>query len=155
MPSQRSHLNTLGSEDELGHHGRDVGLVKHGVSDALQQGLHGSHAVHEKTSAQAAVVEPQEDEPRAHLAHTGRMIQDQNIHGNTTEAYSILSRRIDVEGKDSCVLIPLPLLYNTNGDYLQFHCWCFHSNIAFKQLKGTMFSERNTLLNGRNCVLKC
>lgn len=84
MLSQRSHLNALGSEDELGHHRRDVGLVKHGVGDALQQRLHGSHAVQENTSAQVAVVKQQEDQPRAHLARTGRMTRDQNIHTNTT-----------------------------------------------------------------------
>lgn len=61
MLSQRSYLDTLGSEDELGHHWRDVGLVKHGVSDTLQQRLHGSHAVREETSAQVAVVKQQED----------------------------------------------------------------------------------------------
>lgn len=123
MPSRRTHLNTLGYEDELGHRGQDAGLVKHGVSDALQQGLHGSHAVHEKTSAQVAVVKEQEDEPRTHLARTGRMIQDKNIHRNTTETYSVLDRRIFMLirhgwlAQDSCVFIPLPVPDNTNG-----HC---------------------------------
>lgn len=69
MPSQRGHLNALGSEDELWHHRRDVGLVKHGVSDALQQRLHGGHAVRQKTPAQVAVVKQQEDEPWTHLWH--------------------------------------------------------------------------------------
>lgn len=64
------HLDTLGSEDEFGHHGQHVGLIKHGVSDALQERLHGSDAVHEKPSAQESVVKQQEDKPWTHLAHT-------------------------------------------------------------------------------------
>lgn len=64
------HLDTLGSEDKFGHHGQDVGLIKHGVSDTLQERLHGSDAVHEKPSAQESVVKQQEDKPWTHLAHT-------------------------------------------------------------------------------------
>lgn len=64
------HLDTLGSEDEFGHHGQHVGLIKHGVSNTLQERLHGSDAVHEKPSAQESVVKQQEDKPGTHLAHT-------------------------------------------------------------------------------------
>lgn len=70
--STGTYLNTLGFEDEFGHHGQDVGLIKHGVSDTLQERLHGCHTVHEKTSAQETVVEQQKDESRTHLGHAGR-----------------------------------------------------------------------------------
>lgn len=65
-----AHLNALCSEDELRHQWWDIRLIEHGVRDALQQRLHGGHAVHDYTSAQAAVVEPQKHDAWTHLRHT-------------------------------------------------------------------------------------
>lgn len=62
-----AHLDALHLEDEVGNHLRDVGLVEHGVSDALQQRLHRGHAVHHDTAAQEAVVELQVDQTWTHL----------------------------------------------------------------------------------------
>lgn len=67
--STGTYLNALGFEDEFGHRGQDVGLIKHGVSDTLQERLHGCHTVHEKTSAQVTVVKQQKDESRTHLGY--------------------------------------------------------------------------------------
>lgn len=63
------HLNALCSEDEFGHHRWDVGLIKHDVSDTLQQRLDRSHAVYEHTLAQETVVKPQIYQSWAHLKH--------------------------------------------------------------------------------------
>lgn len=63
------HLNALYSEDEFGHHRWDVRLIKHGVSDALQQRLHWSHTVHHNTSAQETVVKQQKHQSWTHLKH--------------------------------------------------------------------------------------
>lgn len=63
------HLNALCSEDEFGHQRWNVRLIKHDVSDTLQQRLHRSHTVYEHTPAQETVVKPQKHQSWAHLKH--------------------------------------------------------------------------------------
>ena len=76
------HLNTLGSEDEFGHHRWDVRLVKHDVRDTLQKRLHWSHTVHDETSAQETVVEQQKHHSWTHLKHRPVHTQMQSLHSS-------------------------------------------------------------------------
>lgn len=61
------HLNALCSKDELGHQRWDPSLIKHGVSDTLQQRFHRGHAVHQNTLAQETVLKQQKHQTWAHL----------------------------------------------------------------------------------------
>lgn len=65
--SRLPHLDALHFEDEVGNDLRDVSLVEHGVSDALQQRLHRGHTVHHDPATQEAVVELQVDQTWTHL----------------------------------------------------------------------------------------
>lgn len=62
-----AHLDALHFEDEVGNDLRDVSLVEHGVSDALQQRLHRGHTVHHDPATQEAVIELQVDQTWTHL----------------------------------------------------------------------------------------
>lgn len=81
-----AHLDALHFEDEVGNDLRDVSLVEHGVSDALQQRLHRGHTVHHDPATQEAVVELQVDQTWTHLEDhnmqtTGEVLIDYRERG--------------------------------------------------------------------------